>query len=239
MAERWREAVSILSGRSQPYVQHSNQLHIPRLPAIPFFPRSQFPWLAALEAKTAAIRDEFAAVLRDEQGLTPYIGYRPGEPVNQWKELNHSRKWSVFHLWQSGAPVEANLKRCPQTAAALAGVPMAKIDGLCPNVMFSVLAPHTHIPPHTGETNARVIAHLPLIVPPRCTYRVGFERREWRVGETLIFDDTLEHEARNDSDEVRVVLIFDLWNPQLDESERALVNAMTAAAREFRLPAAG
>lgn len=239
-AERWREAVSILAGTSVPYTQSSNQLHVPRLPAIPFFQRSDFPWLARLEATTAAIRDELLAVLKDERGaLTPYIDYKPGEPVNQWQELNHSRRWSVFHLWKSGVPVPENLARCPATARALEDVPMAAIDGLCPNVMFSVLAPHTHIPPHTGETNARVIAHLPLVVPPRCAYRVGFERREWRVGETLIFDDTIEHEARNDSDEMRVVLIFDLWNPLLTASERKLVNAMTAAAREFVPPSAG
>jgi aspartyl/asparaginyl beta-hydroxylase (cupin superfamily) len=99
--------------------------------------------------------------------------------------------------------------------------------------MFSALAPKSHIPPHNGETNARVVAHLPLIVPDGCRYRVGFERRTWRVGETLIFDDTIEHEAHNDSDELRVVLIFDLWNPLLAPEERELVKAMTQKARAF------
>ena len=50
----------------------------------------------------------------------------------------------------------------------------------------------------------------------------------------LVFDDTIEHEARNDSDEVRVVLIFDVWNPLLQPAEREFVKAMAAAAREFR-----
>jgi aspartyl/asparaginyl beta-hydroxylase (cupin superfamily) len=99
--------------------------------------------------------------------------------------------------------------------------------------MFSALAPKSHIPPHNGETNARVVAHLPLIVPDGCTYRVGFDERRWRVGETLIFDDTIEHEARNDSDELRVVLIFDLWNPLLTAAERNLVKTLAAAARAF------
>jgi aspartate beta-hydroxylase len=74
---------------------------------------------------------------------------------------------------------------------------------------------------------------LPLIVPEGCRYRVGFEWREWRVGETLIFDDTIEHEAINDSDELRVVLIFDLWNPFLTIPERELVRTLAAAARSF------
>jgi aspartate beta-hydroxylase len=110
---------------------------------------------------------------------------------------------------------------------------MADIGGLCPNAMFSVLAPHTHIPPHHGETNARLVAHLPLIVPQGCRYRVGFEERQWTPGETLIFDDSIEHEARNDSDEIRVVLIFDVWNPLLEPAEQDMVRAMSRAAREF------
>ncbi|MFZ4604067.1 MAG: aspartyl/asparaginyl beta-hydroxylase domain-containing protein, partial [Caulobacterales bacterium] len=99
--------------------------------------------------------------------------------------------------------------------------------------MFSVLAPHTVIPPHHGETNARLVAHLPLVVPPKCTYRVGFDHREWREGELLIFDDTIEHTARNDGDEPRVVLIFDVWNPYLTVDERAVVGAMVSASRAF------
>jgi aspartyl/asparaginyl beta-hydroxylase (cupin superfamily) len=165
--------------------------------------------------------------------FVPYIQYQAGQPVNQWQELNHSKRWSTLHLWRSGKPVQANLDRCPETAKALAALPLADIDGLCPNAMFSALAPKSRIPPHNGETNARVVAHLPLIVPDGCLYRVGFEQRTWHVGETLIFDDTIEHEARNDSDELRVVLIFDLWNPLLTLEERELVKAMTKRARAF------
>ena len=235
LAGRWDEAASILAGRTAPYHSHSNQLHVPRLAAVPFYDRAQFPWLATLEARTTAIRDELLSVLaKDRSHFSPYIAYRPGEPVNQWTELNHSLKWSALHLWRSGQPVAENLARCPETARVLSELQMADIPGLCPNVMFSALAPKTHIPPHHGETNARLVAHLPLIVPPGCRYRVGFEQREWKVGETLIFDDTIEHEARNDGDELRVVLIFDLWNPQLSPVERELVNAMAAAAREFQ-----
>ncbi len=76
--------------------------------------------------------------------------------------------------------------------------------------------------------------HLPLVVPERCLYRVGFEQRRWKVGEVLIFDDSIEHEARNDSDEVRVVLILDVWNPLLSASERDMVTALSAALREFQ-----
>jgi aspartyl/asparaginyl beta-hydroxylase (cupin superfamily) len=234
LAARWHEAASILAGKTQPHHAVANQLCVPRLPAIPFFERELFPFLAELEAKTAVIRAELeAALAADRDRFVPYIQYAPGEPVNQWRELNHSLAWSTLHLWRSGKPVEENLASCPETARALAAMPLADIEGLCPNAMFSALAPKAHIPPHNGETNARVVAHLPLIVPEGCSYRVGFDWRRWRVGETLIFDDTIEHEARNDSDELRVVLIFDLWNPLLEPRERELVRMMTAAARTF------
>jgi aspartyl/asparaginyl beta-hydroxylase (cupin superfamily) len=104
---------------------------------------------------------------------------------------------------------------------------------MAPNAMFSALAPRTRIPPHTGDTNARLVVHLPLVVPPGCRYRVGFEQREWTVGEVLVFDDSIEHEAHNDGDALRVVLIFDIWNPLLSAGERDVVRALTLARREF------
>jgi aspartyl/asparaginyl beta-hydroxylase (cupin superfamily) len=234
VAGRWREATSIMAGRSQPYHQDCNQLHVPRLPEVPFHERSAFPWLSAIEAKTDVIRAELLAALKsDRDRFSPYITYNPGDPVNQWQELNHSLRWSVLKLWASGEPEPANIERCPETAQAIAALPLVDIEGLCPNAMFSALAPKTRIPPHHGETNARLVAHLPLIVPERCLMRVGYETREWKVGEVLILDDTIEHEAINDSDELRVVLIFDLWNPHLAPEEREMVRAMTAAARAY------
>lgn len=233
-AERWREAASIMAGMSQPYRQEANQLYVPRLPAIPFYDRSMFPWAAALEAKTDIIREELKAALEKEgKEFAPYIRLKPGQPVDQWAELNNSARWRHYSLWRNGQPDEAHLAQCPETRRALEAVDMATLDGLCPNAMFSALAPHTEIPPHTGETNARLVVHLPLIVPEKCTYRVGFERRTWKVGEILVFDDTIEHMARNDSDELRVVLIFDIWNPLIPREERPVIAAIAAAARTF------
>lgn len=231
---RWEEATAMLAGLTPPYPSVSNQLAVPRLPAIPFHDPADFPWVEALEAQTDVIRGELEAAqaqLKDK--FAPYIAYRPGDPVNQWAELNHSDRWSHLSLWRSGQPQADVLEMCPKTRSALEAVEMADIDGLCPNVMFSALAPHTEIPPHHGETNARLVVHLPLIVPAGCSYRVGFEQREWEVGKVLIFDDTIEHTARNDSDELRVVLIFDVWNPLLSMEERQMVREMAMAARAF------
>ena len=207
---------------------------VPRLPAIPFFERSDFPQLDVLEENTDVIRDELMHALETaSDAFVPYIQYQPGDPVNQWAELDHSDRWSTLHLWKGGEPVQENLARVPKTAAALEAAGLADIDGVCPNVVFSALAPKTHIPPHHGETNARLIGHLPLIVPEHCKLRVGFDEREWEVGKIMVFDDTLEHEARNDSDELRVVLIFDVWNPLLTDEERGLVSSLASLSRQF------
>ena len=233
-AQRWQEAGAIVSGRAQSYPSVCNSLLVPRLPAVPFFERGSFAWVDAIEAKTELITQELHAALAQQQhDFKPYIAYDAGTPVNQWRELNHSQRWSSYFLWRNGLPQTEHLAQCPETAKALAAVEMTDIGGLCPNAMFSALAPHTQIPPHHGETNARVIVHLPLVVPQNCHYRVGFEHRSWKVGEVLIFDDSIEHEARNDSDELRVVLIFDVWNPLLSSGERDMVRAMSAATREF------
>lgn len=237
-AGRWREAGAILAGQSQPYPSIGNQLQVPRLPAIPFFERSDFGWVEALEARTEEIIGELrGAMAADDGEFRPYVAYAPGTPVNQWSELNHSTKWSSYFLWENSRPIQAHQARCPRTTEALIEVGLADIDGMCPNAMFSALAPHTHIPPHTGDTNARIVVHLPLVVPDNCSYRVGFEHRRWEVGKVLIFDDSIEHEARNDSDELRVVLIFDIWNPLLSEGEREIVRLLTAARQEFEFHA--
>lgn len=233
-AERWREAASVIAGVTEPYVQQANQLPVPRLPAIPFHDRALFPWAEELESKTSLIREELRAALADEKkDFTPYINLRPGQPADQWASLNRSARWSHYGLWRNGRPEEDHLAKCPETRKALEAVDMADIANLCPNAMFSALAPHTEIPPHTGETNARVVVHLPLIVPEKCTYRVGYEHRTWKEGELLIFDDTIEHAARNDSDQLRVILLFDVWNPLLRPEEREVVRALAAATRAF------
>jgi len=233
---RWDEAVSILAGRGRPYHSQCNQLHVPRLPAITFYDDALFPWMRELEARTGVIKQELQDMLaRRGEEFVPYIQYQAGDPVNQWDKLNHSRNWAGFHLYAHGEPVSEHLAQCPQTAAALALVDTVEITGLCPNAMFSALAPGAHIPPHTGETNARLVAHLPLVVPERCSYRVGYDRRQWREGKCWVFDDTIEHEARNDSDQVRVILMFDVWNPLLSRAEREMVSALATAMRDWRI----
>jgi len=206
-------------------------LHYPFLPADEFFDAAHFPWFAALEAATPAIRAELEALLADPgDALRPYVRMDKGLPDNVWSGLDHSLDWGACFLWEYGRPNAAVLARCPATAAALSAVPRAPIPDRSPSAFFSILKPHTRIPPHTGVTNTRAIVHLPLIVPPGCGFRVGGETRAWEEGRAFAFDDTIEHEAWNDSDELRAVLILDVWNPHLSAAEQAAIVAYYAAA---------
>ncbi|MGH8201722.1 MAG: aspartyl/asparaginyl beta-hydroxylase domain-containing protein [Steroidobacteraceae bacterium] len=125
---------------------------------------------------------------------------------------------------------------CPRTLQALRELPLCRIKGRTPTVLFSLLRPGAHIPPHHEFLNTRLICHLPLIVPPGCTLRVGNEKRSWREGQLVVFDDTMEHEAWKGSTELRVVLLFDIWRPELTNAERTLVARMLESIDAFGGP---
>jgi tetratricopeptide (TPR) repeat protein len=215
------------TGRRKVYVQQPIDGHFPYLPAVEFFARDHFPWLAALEAKTAEIGAELVALLDErDRGFRPYIAFDPTQPVNQWAELNHSPRWSAWFLWEDGVRHAEHCVRCPVTAALLDTLPLLDLPGKGPTAMFSILEPQTRIPPHTGSNNVRTTVHLPLVVPEGCGFRVGAETRTVAAGTAWAFDDTIEHEAWNDSDELRAIFILDVWNPLLTEAERAAVRVV-------------
>lgn len=220
--------IEFITGRRQHYNPQPTFMHFPEIPAIEFFEREQFPWLDDIEAASEAIREELTGVLvADRAGLEPYIAYPEGVPLDQWRELNKSRRWSAYFLWNQGVAQPAHLARCPRTAEALKMAPQCDVAGRGPTAFYSILDAGTAIPPHSGVTNTRLTVHLPLIVPPDCGFRVGGETREWIPGKAWVFDDTIEHEAWNRSDMPRAVLIFDIWNPYLSDAERDLMRAAT------------
>ncbi|MFZ4687625.1 MAG: aspartyl/asparaginyl beta-hydroxylase domain-containing protein [Polymorphobacter sp.] len=229
-SRRFRHFVDASLGRRRLYHHQPLVLHYPYLPEEQFLARAHFPWLAQLEAATPVIRAELQALLAaGGEGFAPYVAYPPGVPVNQWATLNHSDAWSAQFLIQHGVPNDVMRTRCPQTAALLDTLPLFDLATRGPVAFFSLLKPRTHIPPHTGATNIRTIIHLPLIVPPGCEFRVGNETRPWVVGQAFAFDDTIEHEAVNPSDELRAVLIIDTWNPYIPLAERDLLRGYVAA----------
>lgn len=216
--------------RTKPFHSTPTHFHFPELIEREFHPRALFPWLETIEQATETIAAELAAVMAAERAeLVPYIQYEDHLPLDQWRELNRNADWTAIHLWRNGERVEANGRHCPATMELLAGLPQPSVAGAGPNAMFSLLAPNTRIPPHVGVSNARLVCHLPLVVPEGCWFRVGAETRLWRRGEAFVFDDTIEHEAMNPSGELRVVFIFDLWHPDLSEVERQAVRALIEA----------
>ena len=221
--------------RTRPrYRQEPVEYFYPGLPSIEFYDRAEFEWLEAFEASTERVRAELDTVLRDDDpALTPYIHYDPHMPLDQWRELNHSPRWSAYHLYEQGRAVAQRWAKLPATVAALSKLPQAEVPRRSPSAMFSVLAPQTRIPPHHGVANFRLVVHLPLILPGSCGFRVGGETREWRLGEAWVFDDTIEHEAWNDSDQVRVIFICDIWSPRLSPEERGAIAATIEAMDRF------
>lgn len=226
---RFDTCIDAMLGRRTIYRHQPHGLHFPFLPADEFFPREHFPWMPAVEAAAPAIRRELEALLAaPDHGFSPYVEMAPGSPVNEWTPLDRSDDWNALYLWKYGERREAACARCPETVAALERAPLADMPGKGPTVFFSILRPGARLPAHTGVSNVRSIVHLPLIVPPGCGFRVGGETRAWEEGRAFAFDDTIEHEAWNESSSIRAVLIFDVWNPHLTETEKTMLRALFA-----------
>jgi len=182
-----------------------------------YFDPAAFSGVPELEAQTAAIRDEFLAIA---EGAPEAIAARLSGLHAAECDADRTGNWSMIPLIRNGAVVDEFAARCPITMRLAQGLDLPRLGLISPSLYFSVLEPNSRIAPHTGITNARVILHLPLIVPPDCGFRVGGEDRAWETGKAMVFDDMTLHEAWNDSDRIRVVLIADLWRPELSALER-------------------
>ena len=233
-ALRLSHSLDLLKGQRQIYPQQPSVLYYPYLAQRQFFERGEFDWVPALEAATPVIREELVALVDEGVDFRPYVENHPDRPHRDFHGLNESRDWTALYLWRDGKVVEANAGRCPKTMAALEQVPLSRIGSRTPAVLFSRLEPGAHIPPHSGMLNCRLICHLPLIVPQGCWLRVGNETREWEEGKLLIFDDSIEHEAKNPTGELRIILLFDIWRPELREEERTAISGIFDAIDRFQ-----
>lgn len=213
--------------------QQPTFLYFPGLPACAYLPRDLFPWIGALEQATADIRAELLALLPSAEGRERVFTSEALEGVNL-RGLDTAPSWNGYYFYRHGEKREDNCARCPRTAAALEPLPLSRVREHGPEVLFSVFTPGTHLLPHRGVTNTRLVAHLPLLVPEDCALKVGGELHEWQEGRVVVFDDTYEHEAWNRSKKTRVVMIFDIWNPHLTEAERAALGVLIGAIGDFR-----
>jgi aspartyl/asparaginyl beta-hydroxylase (cupin superfamily) len=231
---RFDQCVDLMLQKRAIYRQQPTFMYFPELPAIEFYDRDRFPFLDRIDAAADDIRAELVDVLsQGTSTLDPYVAFPGGMPMEQWRELNNSRRWGVYSLWREGKAYPEHIARCPKTVKALQDVPRWDIQGNGPTALFSILDARTRIPAHTGPVNTRLVVHLPLIVPPGCGFRVGGQEREWVPGKAFVFDDSINHEAWNDSDLPRAVLIFDIWSPYLSEAERELARALTLRIGEY------
>lgn len=228
-SDRFSLSLDLMAGRKRLYQQEPRFYLLPGLPQIQFQPRETLPWLAAVEASAPAIRAELEALLAGPDLFRPYVEPRADRPNTDAKGMASNADWSALFLWKDGEEQPGIARRCPRTLEALADVPLCRVPGRTPSILFSRLTPGARIPPHHGLINTRLICHLPLIAPPGSRFRVGNDVREWKEGQAWAFDDTIEHEAANDSGQDRTILIFDVWKPEITEEERALVSAMFQA----------
>ena len=215
--------------------QRPKFLYFPGMPSQPYYPSERFAWIPQLEAETTTICEELHAVLSQPQALESFLQTDSSQDTGELLRSsgNQTAAWDAYFFHRHGERYEAHNEQCPQTAALLDALPLTHVRDHAPETLFSVLRPGTHILPHRGVTNTRLVTHLPLIVPADCALRVGGEIHEWQTGRCVTFDDTFEHEAWNRSDETRVVLIFDSWNPDLTEAERAAVTDLVEAIGDF------
>lgn len=214
--------------------QQPTFFYFPGLPTAPYLPLKGLEWREALEAQTAAIQAELQALLPTSAGREAVFHTGDLARENLRGVQQQAPTWNGYYFYRHGAARSANHASCPNTAKALDALPLARIPGHAPESLFSVFSPGTHLLPHRGVTNIRLVGHLPLIVPADCALNVAGEQHAWREGEVVVFDDTYEHEAWNRSAETRVVLIFDLWNPHLTPVEREAVSALVLAISDFR-----
>ena len=233
---RFNLSLDICLGRKQIFHQQPSRYYFPGLPQRQFYERDEFPWLAELEAATDPIREELLSVMASSDSFKPYLQSNKEFPASDPAAVGimDNPDWGALYMWEYGCIAEANAARFARTMQELEIVPLPRIKNQLPIVLFSRLAAGTHIPPHHGMLNTRLICHLPLIVPANCgVLRCGSEQKAWVEGETLIFDDSIEHEAWNNSQQDRVVLLFDIWRPELTPDEQDLVTQVLEIVREY------
>lgn len=171
----------------------------------PSIDNSEFGWVPQLEAATPDIREELSHLLEHPEDIPSFHQISPDQ-----KRISKGDNWKTFGFYVYGQRVDDNCALCPRTAAVLDSLPGLR------TAMFSILKPRYHIEPHKGPTRAVVRAHLGLIVPKdwqNVWIRVDNEILHWHEGEVVLFDDSYEHEVRNDTDELRAVLFLDIDRP--------------------------
>ena len=134
------------------------------------------------------------------------------------KALVEKGQWNTFPLMRAAEEFPENIAKCPKTWSIVQKCPL--LNGVRGGVYFSIIYPGTIIQPHCGPSNLKLRYHLTILEAKDAWIRSGNEWRTWKHGECLILDDSFEHEVKHEGGTIRVVLIVDCWNPDLNEDER-------------------
>lgn len=239
--ERVDRALSayLKAGRGQPADarQRPRFFYLPDLPSEPYLDPQRQPWAAALCAAFPSIREEALRVLTEDSLLEDFVRPRQGDRIENYLG-GRDPAWEAFFFYRHGTRYDANHDRCPLTSRALESIELCRIGGHAPEICFSVLRPGTHIKPHYGVTNVRLVMHLPLVVPRDCALHLpGAGEHAWKEGELVMFDDTYQHESWNRSDTVRIILLMDCWHPDLGAVERQAIRQLIETIAAFNLAA--
>ena len=214
------------------------------LRAKPVWTSDDAPWLKPFEENFAAVRDELLA-LRSQRGFQPLKLPNWASKTNTIASpdgsgsVSHDKgDWNVFYLYLHEVPFPENCERCPVTTRLLKGLGNRSYT----HAFFSALTPGTHIIKHHGPTNKKLRVHMPLVGARGSELRVADQILRGEEGKCMVFDDSFEHEAWHHGDTTRVVLVFDVWHPDLTDKEvqflsflqRSRMRAEMAAEREAR-----
>ncbi|XP_070134664.1 aspartyl/asparaginyl beta-hydroxylase isoform X2 [Drosophila bipectinata] len=200
--------------------QYQRSLYnVPGLKAQPFWAPEETGYqrhLEKLQFHWRTIRDEALEVM----GKT-------GLFADETELLRDKGVWQQFELFSQGLRMGANCQKTPKTCALVQQFPESS-GCRRGQVKFSVMKANTHVWPHCGPTNCRLRAHLTLVAPEpeKTVLRVAEQERTWREGELFIFDDSFEHEVWHNGSLPRLVLILDMWHPELSAHQRRSLPAI-------------
>ena len=215
--------------------QRPKFLYFPDLPDIPYHDPMLQPWASTLAAGFADLREEALTLLGEGNNFESFLGLKPGEVLpNYVGGSSPNPAWDAYFFYRRGKRFDQNHARCPKSSRLIDSLALCHVAHQAPEVCFSIIQPGSHIMPHHGVTNSRLVMHLPLVVPPGCALNIiDAGEHHWREGQLMMFDDTFQHEAWNRSELPRIILLMDCWNPHLDAVEQAATKALVEAIDAF------
>lgn len=169
-----------------------------------FYNPQDFPELLILQNNWKTIKEELEKVdtlMNHKKWMETFPNY---------VKSDKDESWQVFTFRFFGMNHWDHQRLCPKTTELInQTIEIISCD-------FSKMKGKTRILPHTGYTKMVLRCHLPLKVPEdkKCGIQVGDEIHFHEEGKLLVFDDSFMHEAWNESEKDRTVLMFDIPNPR-------------------------